>query len=158
MNPKLIRVIERYETFHRDRRNKVLHWFGVPLVTFSTLGLAAQLKIGPIDGGMVLFAANFLYFIRLDRTVTIPFFVLNLGVYFIARTWTWQELLPLWLGGWALAIGGHVVFERNSPAFMQNLKETLLGVGPISLFARLFAAGGTRRRERSGSSDKDKVA
>ena len=53
----------------------------------------------------------------------IPLIVVSLLI--IAIDWRWS--LGLFLIGWILQISGHLVFEKNRPAFTKNIVHLLIG-------------------------------
>ena len=65
-----------YAAYHRDPRNKLTHFVGVPLVTFSlflVLGWFRFVHVPdlPITGATIFFLVVFLYYLRLDWSVAL---------------------------------------------------------------------------------------
>jgi uncharacterized membrane protein YGL010W len=145
-------LLTGYGAYHRDPRNRLTHYFGVPAIVYAILILPALHT-----------ATLFGFSIEVDRLIVVPFVLLYL-------------VLDLWLGlmlavlfallcaaaeattqfgttvstavagsvfilGWALQFFGHHL-EGNRPALLTNLFQIL--VAPIFLVAELSIALGLR--------------
>ncbi len=148
------RQMAMYTTYHRDHRNRVTHFFGIPAIILSLmLALAlARIGLGPVTVSLALLvsAAVWLLWIWLDRPIGLAlglFMVPALGLAeWIVATQSarvvWVAFAVLFVGGWALQLLGHV-FEGRRPALVSNLFQAL--VGPMFLVAEVFFALGLRR-------------
>ena len=148
------RQMAMYTTYHRDHRNRVTHFFGIPAIILSLmLALAlARIGLGPATVSLALLvsAAVWLLWIWLDRPIGLAlglFMAPALGLAeWIVETQgsrvVWVAFAVLFVGGWALQLLGHV-FEGRRPALVSNLFQAL--VGPMFLAAEVFFALGLRR-------------
>jgi uncharacterized membrane protein YGL010W len=142
-----------YGSYHRDRRNRLTHFVGVPAIIFAVLiplSLDEVALGGVIATPAVIWAAVMtLYYIKLDVAIG-----LAMGVLFVPLLWAAASIAALgtgpaleWFGavfvlGWIVQLIGHR-FEGNKPALTANLFQTL--VSPIFLTAELFFALGFKR-------------
>ena len=65
-----------YGAYHKDPRNKLTHFVGVPLVTFSLFLVLSWFRFAPapdwpITGATLFFLVVFLYYLRLDWPVAL---------------------------------------------------------------------------------------
>lgn len=145
-------LLADYGAYHRDSRNRLTHYFGVPAIVYAVLLLPALHT-----------ATLFGFTVEVDQLIVIPFVLFYL-------------ILDLWLGvmlavlfallcaaaeattqfgatvstiiagsvfilGWALQFFGHYL-EGNRPALLTNLFQIL--VAPIYLTAELSFSLGLR--------------
>jgi uncharacterized membrane protein YGL010W len=132
LKPRLVLVIEKYEKEHQNPICIRLHDFGIPLIAIGTMGLFGDYKF-------LLLVLNLVYFCSLDFVTGLLFTILFGGLSYLASEHL--NTMQIWIvfaTGWALAISGHVFFEKNRPAFFDNLMQTILGVGPMALFAKIL--------------------
>jgi uncharacterized membrane protein YGL010W len=138
--PRLQRYFDEYASFHQNWMNQATHFIGIPMITFALLGLLAKVVLFPItdwlnfDLGLVLWAGALLWYLTLDWRYGIPFAVLCLGLYFIARDIPQLYLWIAFVVGWIFQFIGHIVYEKKSPAFYKNFEHLL--IGPLWLFAK----------------------
>lgn len=153
------RQMALYTTYHRDRRNRLTHFFGIPAIILAlllALGLA-RFELGGLElsWGVVVALAVYALWIALDRPIglamglfLLPALALTeLGVRGWPAATTWGLFALLFVGGWALQLWGHV-YEGRRPALVSNLFQAL--IGPMFLMAEIFFAlgwkGGLRDR------------
>jgi len=142
-----------YQRYHRNPKNKLTHFLGVPLIMFSLfvlLGLA-RIEIGgiSISAASVLAVAVLGYYFRLDAALALAMTVFT-GVLLIAAHRVAAEGTPAALivfaacfaGGWILQLIGHA-FEGKRPALVDNFLQIF--IAPIFLMAEVFFALGYKR-------------
>ena len=148
------RQMAMYTTFHRDHRNRLTHFFGIPAIILSLmLALAlVQVALGTLSVSLALLvsAAVWLLWIGLDRPIGLAMGLFMVPALALAE-WTaatqsnpvvWTVFAVLFVGGWALQLLGHV-YEGRRPALVSNLFQAL--IGPMFLVAEVFFALGLRR-------------
>jgi uncharacterized membrane protein YGL010W len=155
----LIDQLSQYADYHRDPRNILTHFVGVPLIMWSVVILLARLQwILPLGGdlpGLPLSAALLaalaagLYYLRLDLRYGLCMAVVMGLMLALAQP---IALLPLgaWLGwglgiftvGWVIQFVGHY-YEGRKPAFLDDILG--LVIGPLFVLAELGFALGLRR-------------
>jgi uncharacterized membrane protein YGL010W len=142
-----------YGCYHRDRRNRLTHFFGVPAIIFAVLIPLSlgQVTLGGVSATPALIWATVmaLYYITLDIAIG-----LAMAALFVPLLWAAGAVAGLgtatalsifavvFISGWIVQLIGHR-FEGNKPALTANLFQTL--VSPIFLTAELFFALGFRR-------------
>lgn len=136
------RIVE-FAAWHRNRRNRACHYLGIPGVTLPVLGLLSRVPIGvdlPLLGSadlaLVLLAGTFAFDLFLAWQLAPGVLVAGLTLWWIARPMSLAALGLVFAAGWTLQLLGHRVFERNAPAFTDNLVH--LVVGPRWLINRVL--------------------
>jgi uncharacterized membrane protein YGL010W len=153
------RQMAMYTSFHRDGRNRLTHFFGIPAIIVAVLvALAAfPLKMGPLGsiGGWPATLADlvalliWLLWIALDLGLGLAMAVVVIPGLIIAHavaggaspSVTWIVAGILFVGGWVLQLVGHA-YEGKRPAFLSNLFQLL--IGPMFLMAEAAFALGLR--------------
>ena len=148
------RQMAMYTTFHRDHRNRLTHFFGIPAIIVSLMVVLALARLGAGGAGVslavVVGVAAWGLWIVLDRPIGLAmgvFMIPSLALAeWIAATQTpataWIVFAALFVGGWALQLWGHG-YEGRRPALMSNLFQAL--IGPMFLVAEIFFAMGLRQ-------------
>lgn len=133
----LVDQLSQYATYHRDRRNILTHFIGVPMIVASLCVLLSRPVL--VTGmpwstpGALISAAITLYYLRLDWR-----YGAVLGAYLFACLSGAQSLADYstaaWLGigvglfvvGWIIQFIGHY-FEGRKPAFVDDMIGLLIG-------------------------------
>jgi len=125
------RLWRDYESHHRSEGNKLCHMAGIPLIMAGLLGLLAiplfHIGRAPVELSLVLLLAAGAIDLWLDRKLGAVMLVFSLFLYLGARLLPWPASLGLFLAGWVLQFVGHGVYEKRSPAFLENLTHLLVG-------------------------------
>jgi uncharacterized membrane protein YGL010W len=123
-----------YGAYHKDLRNKLTHFVGVPLVTCSLFLVLSWFRFAPapdwpITAATLFFLMVFLYYLRLDWPVALLQAPLNLVLLALAdraALLPFRESLLIFLatfvGGWVFQLLGHAV-EGRRPALADNLLQ-----------------------------------
>ncbi len=146
-------LLASYGRFHRDRRNRLTHYFGVPAIMYSILVPAASYAIPllevPIGSDRILVAIASLAYLALDlRFGLVLACVLTLLAAAAEATATigtpaaWILAGIVFVLGWTLQLLGHRL-EGNRPALLTNLGQIF--VAPLFLVAELGFALGLRK-------------
>ncbi|KGM34283.1 Mpo1 family 2-hydroxy fatty acid dioxygenase [Inquilinus limosus] len=148
------RQMAMYTSFHRDGRNRLTHFFGIPAIILAVLVALATVPLGSIGGWPATLAdlvalLVWLLWIALDlglglamAVVVIPGLIVAHAVVADGSGWvTWVVAGALFVGGWALQLVGHA-YEGKRPAFLSNLFQLL--IGPMFLMAETAFALGLR--------------
>jgi uncharacterized membrane protein YGL010W len=130
----LAEQLAAYAAYHRDWRNKLTHFVGVPLVTFALFVFLGWLRFAPAPevpytGASLFYLMVFLYYLCLDWRVALlqaPFSLALLVLADRVAVWPFAESLAVFagafLGGWAVQLLGHG-FEGRRPALADNLLQ-----------------------------------
>lgn len=150
-----------YASYHRDRRNKITHFFGVPLVVYALLVPLGWFRFVhadiPLTGATLFLAAVFVYYCRLDWIVALVQLPFSLALLYLADK---ASLLPVgesalvffvaFVGGWIIQLLGHV-FEGKRPALADNLLQIFNA--PLFLTVEVLVLLGLRKELAIDSKD-----
>lgn len=150
--------LAQYAAYHRDPRNLISHFVGIPMIVLAVAVLLSRpgvevfgVWLSPVVP--VALAAT-LFYLRLD----VRFGVL-MGVVLLICVWAGAALaqqsttgwlstgLALFVVGWIIQFVGHY-FEGRKPAFVDDL--TGLIIGPLFVAAELGFILGLREPLRQG--------
>jgi uncharacterized membrane protein YGL010W len=152
----LVDQLSQYAAYHRDRRNILTHFVGIPMIVVAVtillarpLVLIAGFGVSPASLA-VLVAAG--YYLALDLRYGIAMTVLLTLSLWIAMQFAVQPM-AIWLGsgiglfvlGWALQFVGHY-YEGRKPAFVDDLMG--LAIGPLFVVAEAGFLLGLRNEVR----------
>lgn len=143
-----------YGAYHRDFRNRLTHFVGVPSIMFAILLAAGWLRLDvagvTLSAAMPLAAAVLIYYFRLDMALGAAMTLLILALLYFSEMAAAQPLahsigifLVTFVGGWIVQLIGHY-FEGRKPALADNLFQVF--VAPLFLMAELFFALGLKRQ------------
>ena len=148
----LAALLTDYGSYHRDSRNRLTHYFGVPAIAYALL-IPAALRTPTLFGFAIgldrlIVAALVLLYLILDLRLGLALALL-LGLLAYAAEMTTRLGVSgclilagvVFVLGWALQLFGHHL-EGNRPALLTNLFQVL--VAPIYLVAELSFAMGFR--------------
>ncbi|AOY96204.1 hypothetical protein BKK79_31780 [Cupriavidus sp. USMAA2-4] len=155
----LIEHLAGYAAYHRDPRNVLTHFVGIPMIVLSVTTLLGRPALALGDGSafvtpaMVVYALSCLFYLRLSLGFGLAMLVL-LGGFLQAGAWlaglpTAQWLaagIGLFVVGWIIQFVGHY-YEGRKPAFVDDL--TGLIVGPLFLVAEAAFWLGLARETRA---------
>lgn len=141
----------QYAQYHRDQRNIMTHYFGIPLIVFSLLCLLSKPVLGelslPIIGHLALSPAigvwlvGNIFYLKLDVKLGLVMALIT-GIMIIAAQSVAALTVIGWLVvsvgvfvfGWVLQFIGHY-YEGKKPAFVDDLMG--LAIGPLFVVAEL---------------------
>ncbi|MDF3931275.1 DUF962 domain-containing protein [Pseudomonas citronellolis] len=139
----LVDHLAQYAAYHRDRRNILSHFIGIPMIVLSIAVLLS--RPGVEVGGLLLApatlvaAASAVFYLRLDlRFGLLMTALLALSLWCGAAlaagsTGSWLVWgLGLFLVGWVIQFVGHY-YEGRKPAFVDDLVGLI--VGPLFVAA-----------------------
>ena len=148
------RQMATYSTYHRDPRNRLTHFFGVPAIIFALM-VAMALWRGEAGGmvvsfAMVFSAAVFVLWLVMDAGIAVPLIALLLPVLVLAEfiagsssaVTAWIVFAVFFAGGWIVQLWGHY-YEGRKPALVDNLFQIF--VAPMFLTAELLIIAGFRK-------------
>ena len=153
-----IDLLRQYAEYHRDQRNIVTHFVGVPMIVFAVGVLLA--RPGFVLGGLTLSPAWLVFALvavwYLTRGEALLGLAVSLGVGAllllahrvsdgsVAQWLTWG--VSFFVVGWLIQFIGHY-YEGRKPAFADDIVGLLVGpmfvalemLAPLGLFKRLMA-------------------
>jgi uncharacterized membrane protein YGL010W len=155
MNRFFCRQLAFYAQYHRDPRNCIAHYLGIPMLFVAAiLPLeATRIAIGGyvLPLGMLLTLPAVIGWIVLDFGVGVTLALLLCPLFAVAELIVgtgsslvlWSSAAVLFVVGWSFQFMGHAVFERRRPAFVDDLSQAL--IGPMFVVAKLVVGLGLRR-------------
>jgi uncharacterized membrane protein YGL010W len=153
----LVDQLAQYACHHRDPRNILTHYVGVPMIMLAVVVLLsraqlAELAIAGIPCSLALLAASAatVYYCALDWRYGLVMALVLLAMLALAAP---TVALPAssWLAwglglfgvGWVIQFVGHY-YEGRKPAFLDDVLG--LAIGPLFVLAELGFALGLRRQ------------
>ena len=146
-------LLSQYAEYHRDRRNIISHFVGVPMIVFAIVLAAATASI-PVGTMAITLAAVVsivacAYYFRLDlgfgtAMAVVLFLMCAAASEITARNATAVTLAwaaAIFTVGWAPQFLGHK-FEGMKPAFVDDVMQ--LVIGPLFVCAEVFFLLGAR--------------
>ena len=145
--------LSQYAAYHRDRRNIVTHFVGIPMIVLSIVVLLARPVFDvaglSISAATLAVIAATLYYLRLDLRFGIAMGVLLAACLAVAQAtagWTtglWATFgVGLFVVGWVIQFIGHI-FEGRKPAFVDDVMGLI--IGPLFVVAEAAFLMGLRR-------------
>ncbi|MCK0536729.1 Mpo1 family 2-hydroxy fatty acid dioxygenase [Alcanivorax quisquiliarum] len=147
-----------YGESHQNPVNQWVHFFCVPAIFFSTLGLLWLVPIGQwlgleggaarwVNGATVLGALSAIVYLRLSFGVfllMVAWFAASVAGILAIQSAGWSLFwisLVVWVVAWAVQVWGHKV-EGKKPSFVEDL--VFLLIGPIFVCVEIAARLGLR--------------
>lgn len=150
----LTEQLSQYAAYHRDRRNIVTHFVGIPMIVLAVAVLLARPAFAhwggvAISPATVLTLAIVAYYLRLDlRLGGVMAALLGLALWLAQvaatqPTGVWLAVgVGLFVAGWVIQFIGHW-YEGRKPAFVDDLVG--LVIGPLFVVAEAGFLLGLRR-------------
>ena len=145
-------LLAQYAAYHRDRRNILTHFVGVPMIVFGVGVLLARIHVAPtgleLDGAWVAFCLVAAWYLSRRGPLALGLAVSAATALLMAlaagvaggSTASWLAWgLGMFGVGWAIQFVGHY-YEGRKPAFVDDLAGLL--VGPMFVMAEaMFLLG-----------------
>jgi uncharacterized membrane protein YGL010W len=145
--------LSQYAAYHRDRRNILTHFIGIPMIVLGVMILLSRpaYSLGGLPFSPAVWAvmASVIYYLKQDLRMG-----LVMAITYAAMLWVGVQIAPLathvWLAsgiglfvvGWVIQFVGHY-FEGRKPAFMDDIMG--LAIGPLFVAAELAFLLGLRK-------------
>jgi len=140
-------LMSQYAQYHRDKRNIVTHFVGIPLIVFAIGILLARASIGGFTLAWIVWTlATAWYLTRGNLVLGIATSIVNAALIALAHPFAGVPF-GAWLAwgfgffalGWVVQFVGHY-YEGRKPAFVDDIVGLL--VGPMFVVGEwLFALG-----------------
>ncbi len=149
----LTEQLAQYAAYHRDRRNIVTHFIGIPAIVLALAILlsrpASTFGVLPfaVSPALLLFVGATVYYLLLDVSLGLAMAVISALCVTLGQ-WSAQASPPIRLGvgatlfviGWIFQLVGHAAYEHKKPAFADDVVGLL--IGPLFVLAEaLFGLG-----------------
>ena len=137
MKKFFIQQMAMYSAYHKDTRNQLTHYIGVPSIVVSLFMVFSWINLFTLDGFQVTFAMIFvaavlLFYLISDLMIGlisavlfIPLLQLSAQVAPLPDVAGWSWFAILFVGGWVFQLVGHV-FEGRKPALVDNLFQIFM--------------------------------
>jgi uncharacterized membrane protein YGL010W len=151
--------LTQYASYHRDSRNVMSHFIGVPMIVFAVIVLLSRPNlaaagfafngIAPLSPAFVLTQITALYYLRLDLKLGIAmaiFLEICLWLSAMIAAGSTQSWLIAGIGifvvGWVIQFIGHY-YEGKKPAFVDDVIGLI--IGPLFVAAEFSFLMGWRK-------------
>ena len=146
--------LSQYADYHRDPRNILTHFIGVPMILLAVVMLLSRpawLALGglPVSPAVIAAVLACSYYVLLDMRYGLAMGVVLAAMLAVAAPLV-QQATTVWLGwslgifvvGWVIQFIGHY-YEGRKPAFMDDIVGLL--IGPLFVMAEMGFGMGLRR-------------
>jgi len=142
MNKTIDQWLNEYGESHQNKTNKLIHWFCVPIITFTLLGILSifQFEFSINNGTYIINPAGILiiiailFYLRLSFTLTIGMFLFSASCFLLIKdlenTYQFKELLSFYIITFILAWIGQFIehrIEGKKPSFLKDIQFLLIG-------------------------------
>ncbi len=138
---KVDQLLAHYGESHRHPTNERIHFFAIPLIMLSLLGL---LFAAHPWAAYAFAAASMVYYARLSVVFLVAMAALSLISLALVHAMGERVLIisaAIFVGAWIAQFVGHRL-EGRKPSFLEDLQY--LWVGPIFVLSKLFLKLGIR--------------
>lgn len=126
---KLDTLFSEYAGHHQTKGNIATHFVGIPMIMYGLFILLSLIPVfGFVTGAELFIVAGLAFYFSMDWKVgtgmTVVAGLIDLGA---RLTPFWWIGLAAFIVGWAIQFYGHIVYEKKSPSFLENLTHLLVG-------------------------------
>ena len=140
MNKDIFDWLNDYNSYHKNKTNKLIHWFCIPLIIFSLFGLLSLTSKYHISYQgynitllHILIILSILFYLRLSLSISIGMLLFSIMIKSLVEQLDFIPLngqlyfyLFIFIVGWTMQFLGHKI-EGKKPAFFKDLKFLLIG-------------------------------
>ena len=139
----LQQLLDAYAVSHQNKTNKIIHYFCVPAIFFSVVGLLMSIPSGLITSitgiedplyanwGVTFLFPLMIFYIRLS--LKMAFLILGFSILCILGNFQlalqmslWKASVGIFVVAWIIQFYGHKI-EGKKPSFLDDLKFLLIG-------------------------------
>ena len=138
---KIDTLLAHYGSSHQNATNELIHFFAIPLIMLSIVGLMYALHPWVAYAFM---AASMVYYARLSITFLVAMVVwaaLLFWLIILMGDRVWQTSLLIFIGAWIAQFIGHHL-EGKKPSFFEDIQY--LWVGPLFVLSKPFEKVGIK--------------
>ena len=146
---KIEKLIAEYGESHKNKTNKLIHWFCVPSIFFSIVALVWCIPLGPlgnltidnhkyINWATISIILVFIYYFTLSPKLTVGMALFSIVCLFLTN-WIenkilmdklnislWMISVLLFIVSWIIQFIGHEI-EGKKPSFLKDVQFLLIG-------------------------------
>ena len=143
--------LDEYGVSHQNKTNKIIHYFCVPMIYFSIVGLLLSIPPGPlskldqpflINWASIALIPVFYFYLRLALKMAIAILIfsilciyLNFQICCYVSLDLWAVSLIIFAVAWIFQFYGHKI-EGKKPSFIDDIQFLL--IGPAWIINHLF--------------------
>lgn len=137
LKPALTTYFTEYAAFHRHPINQLTHKIAIPLIVLHVIAMldwvrlvALPQPLGPIThltAAHIGWVVACVFYFKLDAKLAAIMALLYALCFPIGWATPWQAIVAIAVAGWGIQLAGHSVWEKNRPAFLQNMFQALIG-------------------------------
>jgi uncharacterized membrane protein YGL010W len=137
-------LLDEYGQSHQNATNKLIHWFCVPAIFFSVVGLVFSIPPGPLPE-LFPFLGNFANWATIVLLVVLVYYItlsgpLTLGMLFFSALclafanflalifpgYLWAISMGIFILAWIIQFYGHKI-EGKKPSFLKDIQFLMIG-------------------------------
>jgi len=140
---KIDALLHEYGLSHQNATNKLIHWFCVPAIFFSIVGLVFSIPVGPLPE-LLPFLGSFANWATITLVIVLIYYVtlsgpLTLGMLFFSALclalanymaltfgYLWAISLGVFVLAWIIQFYGHKI-EGKKPSFLKDIQFLMIG-------------------------------
>ncbi len=147
-------LLAEYGESHQNPTNKLVHWFCVPIIVFSVVGLLYGVKFGTVsllglqpNLATVVLILTLIYYVRVSPSLAVGFLLFSMVCLYLcglieqSSTPLWMVSIGLFVAAWVVQFWGHKV-EGKKPSFLKDVE--FLMIGPAWLLSFIYERLGIR--------------
>lgn len=136
--------LAEYSASHRNTKNKMTHWLGIPLIVFAVFAGLKALPLGSewLNAVTAAMALALVYYALLSWRLALGMAVIFTVIYALIlplaqNTGRWLPVVAMavFAVGWVLQFIGHA-YEGVKPSFFKDMQ--FLMIGPLWLLADVY--------------------
>lgn len=141
---KIDLLLEEYGESHQNQTNKLIHWFCVPAIFFSVVGLIFSIPTGFLPSALpflgsfanwatLVLALILIYYVSLSAPLTLGMLFFSaiclalanfISLYFPGKLWAIS--LGIFVIAWIIQFFGHKI-EGKKPSFFKDIQFLMIG-------------------------------
>jgi uncharacterized membrane protein YGL010W len=137
--------LEAYGVSHQNKTNKLIHWFCVPVITWTVIALLWSIQLGQswwMNIGFIFIIVALVFYVRLSITLAIGMALFTAACLGLIMAHTamvefalWKTALALFVIAWVVQFVGHKI-EGKKPSFLEDVQFLL--IGPVWLLSFIY--------------------
>ena len=134
-------LLAHYGESHQNPTNETIHFFAIPLIMLSLVGLMYALHPWL---AYAFVAASLVYYVQLSLVFFVTMMLWSALLLWLIKGmghYVWQISLTVFVGAWVAQFVGHKL-EGKKPSFFEDIQY--LWVGPLFVLSKLFVKLGIR--------------
>lgn len=141
--------LQEYAVSHQNSTNKLIHWFCVPLIVLSLIGLLWNIPVPDVmsnispwlNFGTLMILFSLVYYSFLSIRLALGMLLVS-ALMIVALNWLngftlelWKISLGIFVAAWIVQFIGHEI-EGKKPSFFKDIQ--FLMIGPIWLLSFIY--------------------